>query len=486
MSRRLAIERVAVAATAALYLYATCFRDGTFVYVFHKVGTGAWLDEGVRVAAGEVPYRDFVDRVGPGLLYLYALLVRVFGPRLDVMAWVGLAMGCAVTVALHALACVVVRGPWRLAPPAVFLFLVFPGSIFGSHVWAALLLSSLATLALARDRGSPFGSAAAAGTAGGFAVAFTPGLGAAVVAGLLLHIAVERAPGWRRRAAWTAGAALLAVAVPAAALAAKAPPAAVMDGWMGLRPPAGSLLDLSGRWGVRMAGWLALALTGAAAAVGPALSRGDASGRSLVARVGLLALVPAAVAGGDPHALAVHGSLLAVSAAAAAQRAGQRGEWAVRARTAAAVVVCFCTLYSAAATLAWRRWIQPTVRQRFRAGEAWIGSPNRELAWLESRARPGEAVFVFPAGGACFFLTQTRNATSFPTMVEGVLGEEQQRQAIAEIEAARPAVGIWIAPQRIVPPPGAPRLDTLYEGVFRSYVTERALPDGTLLLRRRE
>jgi hypothetical protein len=182
----------------------------------------------------------------------------------------------------------------------------------------------------------------------------------------------------------------------------------------------------------------------------------------------------------------VHGSLLAVSAAAAAERAGQGGRWARGARVAAASLLGFCTAYSGAATLAWRGWLQPTVRQHFRAGEAWIGSPNPELAWLESRTRPGQAVFVFPAGGGCFFLTDTRNATSFPTMMEGVFGEEQQRRALAEIEAARPAVGIWIAKQRIVPPPGAPPLDTLQEGLLRSYVVERTLSDGTFLLRRRE
>lgn len=480
MKRAALVERAAVAAVATAYLFAMCFRDGAFVYLYHKVGTGPWLDEGVRVAAGEVPYRDFGDSVGPGLLYLHALLVRMMGARIDVMAWAGIAAAVAATLALHALAGAVVRGPWRLAPPAVFLFLVFPGAVFGSHVWLALCFATLAALGLARDR------AVFSGAAAGVAVAFTPGLGAAVAAGLLLHVIVEHATSWPRRAAALAAGFALAVGLPLAVLAARAGLAPVLAGWFGPRLPAGSLLDVSRYWSARAAGDLALVIIGAACALRPALGRGSQRDTALVARAGLLALLPVLLGGGDAHALAVHGTLLAIPAAVAAagaRNAGARARWAL---WAGAAVMGFCTVYSAAATLAWRQWLQPSVRQRVRAGETWLGAPNRELAWLEGRTRPGEAVFIFPAGGAYFFLTHTRNATSFPLMMDGFFGDEQQRRALAELDAARPRAGLWIGPQRFTPPPGRPTLDALYEGVMRRYVTERALPDGTLLLRLRE
>jgi hypothetical protein len=48
----LAGERLALLAAAGLYLHAVLFRDGAFVYLFHKASTGAWIDEGARVAAG--------------------------------------------------------------------------------------------------------------------------------------------------------------------------------------------------------------------------------------------------------------------------------------------------------------------------------------------------------------------------------------------------------------------------------------------------
>ena len=136
--------------------------------------------------------------------------------------------------------------------------------------------------------------------------------------------------------------------------------------------------------------------------------------------------------------------------------------------------------------IVWRQRVQPLTRQEFRAGAAWIGAPNRELPWLESRTRPGDRVFVFPAGGGSYFLTRTRNATALPYVIEGQATVAAQQRALAEIEAARPAVGVWMGGQRVAPPAGAASLDTLYEGILRSYQAEATLPDGTLLLRRRE
>ena len=84
-----------------------------------------------------------------------------------------------------------------------------------------------------------------------------------------------------------------------------------------------------------------------------------------------------------------------------------------------------------------------------------------------------------------FFLTHTRNATSFPSMVEGRFGPEDQRRVLLEIDAARPRFGVWLSAQRFAVPPGSPTLDTLYEGILDRYDTEEVLPNGTLLLRRK-
>ena len=205
-----------------------------------------------------------------------------------------------------------------------------------------------------------------------------------------------------------------------------------------------------------------------------------------MARCGIALLLAGAAGHLDPYALAVHSTLLAAAAAAAASGIAAPDRRLVWTRRAAAAVLAFCVMSGAGWRVLWRQRLQPLVRQTFRAGETWIGAPNQELPWLESRTRPGEPTFVFPAGGGTFFLTRTRNATSLPYAIEGMHSEDQQRRVLAEIEAARPRAGIWMGGQRFVPPAGRPRLDVLYEGILRSYTAERVLPDGTLLLRRKD
>lgn len=479
------MEVLAVAAAAAGFFYLVTFRDGTFLYLFHKATTGPYLDEGARVAAGEVPYRDFVARASPGILYLDGALVRLFGQSLTAMAAAGIFMGCALAAALHALAAAIVRGPWRFAPAAVFVLIVYPPADLGGHKWPALLMAVLAARALAAQSAGA-ASALAAGLACGVAAVFSPVLGLAAGAGLALHLALERPPRWHPGA--LAAGALFAAGLPALLLAERAGAAPVLRGWWAAGFTELRTFDPLGRWRPLDCAYLIVALAGVAAGVRALrVTAGDEDGGAaerLAARAGLVVLAASTAGHVEPYALAAYGTLLSVAAAAAASRTPRRAGMR-RARQGAAAVLAFCALYSAGALVAWRQWRQPVVRQTFRAGTAWLGAPSQELAWLESHARPSDRTFVFPAGGASYFLTWTRNATSFPYMIEGVATEGEQRRALAEIDAARPAFGIWMGRQRFEPPPGRPRLDVLQEGVFRRYAVERTLPDGTMLLRLR-
>ena len=265
-----------------------------------------------------------------------------------------------------------------------------------------------------------------------------------------------------------------------------------MSGWWAGAFAGTHSIHLLGRWRPLDCAYLIVTLAGLAAGARWLRQdgvRGDGlAAERLAVRAGLLLLMASVAGDLEPYTLAVHGMLLSVAAAAAAEAAGG-GTAAERrslswARRTVAAVLAFCTLYGAASLVVWRQWMLPVVRQRFRAGEAWLGAPNAELAWLESSTHPSERVFVFPAGGGSYFLTWTRNATSFPCMIEGEAGEVEQRQALAEIDAAPPAFGIWMGGQRFLPAPGRPRLDVLEQGIFRRYVIERTLPDGTALLRR--
>ena len=246
--------------------------------------------------------------------------------------------------------------------------------------------------------------------------------------------------------------------------------------------------DVGHAWGVRLAAWSVLVVGGAASAIA-VLRRGrppSEAAMRLVARAGLGVLLAPAVAHVDAYALAVQSTLLIACLAATLAAMGRPrpgGTW--MARAAAAVVLGTSLLHGAAGPIIWRQLVEDRVRQRFRAGTAWIGAPALDLEWIERNTTPGDRVFAFPAGGMFYFLTRTRNPTSFPAMVEGRFTVLDQRRAVAEIERARPALGVWLGAQRIAVPPGTPSLDTLYEGILRSYVPERTLANGTVLLRRR-
>jgi hypothetical protein len=231
-----------------------------------------------------------------------------------------------------------------------------------------------------------------------------------------------------------------------------------------------------------------MVLGGAASAIGflrPGRPPSE-GGERQAARAGLGVLLAPAVAHVDAQTMTVQATVLLVSLVAALERLAASARpghrWVAR---AGAAVLGIGLLHGAFGLLVWRQMAQNQVRQPFRAGRAWIEAPALELEWIERRAEEGERLFAFPAAGMFFFLTHTRNATSFPSMVEGRFGPEEQRRALREIDAARPRFGVWLSAQRFAVPPGSPTLDTLYEGILDRYETEQVLPNGTLLLRRK-
>ena len=484
------VERSLLAFGATAFLYLVTFRRGAFIYLFHKATTGVWVDEGARVAAGETMYRDFSDVVGPGVVHLNAALVRLFGQRLDVLAWAGIAMGVALALGLHAVTARVAGRAARLLAPALFVALVYaPGRSFGGPEWPALALV-LAGLLPVMGRSTSLARACVAGLGMGLASLFQLEMGVGVALGVAAHmVREERGRGGHALAFGLGCLAPPALVMGGFALAAGAPQ--VLSAWL-LEPwrqrIAELRLDLGQAWGARVTAWATLGLGGAASAVAflrPARPRSEA-GLRLAARAGLGLLLAPAVAHVDAYTVTVQSTVLLVCLAGALERLALSPRPARRWMARAAVAVLGVgLLHGAAGLVVWRQLVQTQTRQRFRAGEAWIDAPALELEWIERRTVPGDRLFVFPAGGMFFFLTHTRNATSFPSMVEGRFGAAEQRRALREIDEARPGVGVWLGAQRYAAPPGAPGLDTLYEGIVARYDREADLPTGTTLLRRK-
>jgi hypothetical protein len=479
-------EAALVALTAAPFLYLAIFRRGDFIYLFHKATTGVWVDEGARVAAGETMYRDFTDVVGPGIVYLNAVLIRLFGQRLEALAWAGLAMGVALAACLHALTARVAGRAARLVAPALFVVLVYaPGRDFGGPQWPAMGIVMMGLLPIMGGPAS-LTRAGLAGLAMGLASLFQLEMGIGAALGVAAHLLRDERG--RGRACVVFG---LACLVPPALVMIHSGPSAVIAAWLveAWRQRIGELrIDLGQGWGARQVAGTAMVLGGAASAalfLRPGRPASE-SGARLVSRAGLGVLLAPAVAHTDAQTLTLQATVLLASLAAGLEamavspRAGHR--WV--ARTAAAVLG-IGLLHGAFGLLVWRQMAQNQIRQPFRAGRAWIEAPALELEWIERRAAEGERLFAFPAAGMFFFLTHTRNATSFPSMVEGRFGPEAQRQALREIDAARPTYGVWLTAERFAVPAGTPALDTLYQGILERYDSEEVLANGTLLLRRK-
>jgi hypothetical protein len=329
-----------------------------------------------------------------------------------------------------------------------------------------------------------------AGLACGLASLFQFEMGVGAALGVAAHWIREERGGGRAGVVYALGF-LVPPALAMTTFAIAAGPSQVFSAWLfeSWRQRIGELrFDPGQGWGARQAAGSAMVLGGAASALGflrPGRPPSE-SGARLIARAGLGVLLAPAVAHVDANTLTVQATVLLATLVAALERLaaspspGHR--WVAH---AGAAILAIGLVHGAFGLLVWRQMAQNQVRQQFRAGRAWIEAPALEIEWIERRVADGERLFAFPAAGMFFFLTHTRNATSFPSMVEGRFGPEDQRKALREIDAARPRFGVWLAAERFVVPPGSPTLDTLYRGILERYEAEAALPNGTLLLRRK-
>jgi len=61
---------------ATCYLRLFVFPDVPMLLLGDAIG---FVNEGARIVARQLPYRDFFELIPPGTPYTYALLVRMFG-----------------------------------------------------------------------------------------------------------------------------------------------------------------------------------------------------------------------------------------------------------------------------------------------------------------------------------------------------------------------------------------------------------------------
>ena len=491
-------ERLLVAAASALVLFLTLFRGATPIFPFDFGSNGVFFDQAARVLAGEVMYRDFFEFVGPGVVYLHALVMLVTGSSIAGLTAAMVLQGMALAVLVHAVSARVCAPGWRLLPPAVFVVLVYAPNVLGDHKWPAILCALAGLLVLAGPSATASTTVGGALLLGGSAV-FTQDLGAGVVAGTLAYEALRRP---RRRSLPVL---VLGCAIPLGLaflyFSYKAGARTVVYDWLlyplqrypelnrsyvdlvpSLRTLPRELAQVTLGIGAVIAAIVSLVRSRRGAADAP-----DEEVAGLISAAGLGMVTAMGHRGLYPMGIAVQTCLLLPVLARRLERGWSQGSRAWRAlASAAAVVTAAGLLHGSVGLVVWRQLFQPMTLERYRAGAVWAPAPMPELAWIEARTAPGDPTFLMPAKGGHYFLSRTRNATSFPYMIEGQNTVEHGRRALHEIEAARPRVGVWDQRPwpRTTPGTDGP-LAFLYEGLLRSYDAE-TLPSGVILLRRKE
>lgn len=181
------------AALLAIFNFGICYFRS---FVYPNIPSLPWgdasgfLNNGARIVAGRLPYRDYFAFVPPGTELTYALLIREFGTHswIPHIVMAGLAASAAAMMTLAVAR--FLRGPIIALPALLLAAFALPGSLDATHHWfstAAVLAAML--ILLYRET---FSAITMAGILCGIAALYTPNKGATAVAGFIAYLAWKR------------------------------------------------------------------------------------------------------------------------------------------------------------------------------------------------------------------------------------------------------------------------------------------------------
>jgi hypothetical protein len=134
------LEIIAVACVCAAYLF-------LFARVLWRNGDeGSIVYGAIRVARGEVPYRDFVDVMGPASFYWLAGWFKVFGTSWLALRAHLLLTWVAIAVMIHHLTRRIYDGPFAALPCAFYTVVGIPLWAASSHHWDSLFFALIMVL----------------------------------------------------------------------------------------------------------------------------------------------------------------------------------------------------------------------------------------------------------------------------------------------------------------------------------------------------
>jgi hypothetical protein len=189
------LSTISIATLVSLFNFGVCyFRSFVFPNIpLLPFGDAAgFVNNGSRIVAGRLPYRDYFAFLPPGIELTYALLIREFGAR----SWIpNLMIACLAAAAawlMTLIAAQLMRGAVIALPGLLLAGFVLPGSFDATHHWFSTIAVMAAVLVLLD--GDSFPHNAAAGLLCGIAGWYTQTKGATAAAGFMAYLILKSGP----------------------------------------------------------------------------------------------------------------------------------------------------------------------------------------------------------------------------------------------------------------------------------------------------
>lgn len=429
-----------------------------FFRVLWRVGDeGTLVHNAVRVAEGEIPYRDFFEVMAPGTFFALSWFFKLFGAGWAVSRLYLLLGALGILLLLLHLAWKLRPGPRALYPAFFYLAISFPKWPAVSHHWDSTLaaLASFALFIHWTDKRNT-ASLAAAGLLAGVTTCFVQQKGVLLFAGYLVLVAwsLYRRPDMLRSLAGLTA----AYSIPGLALVAYFYSVGAASHlfyanvtWplekyhnVNVVPYAyflGRHFDNAQGAGFLLAGFVVLPLIAVAALPGllailRLLGRAsEAPAQTLPFWVSGAALWLSELHRADmPHL--IYGSpVLIVLACYLFERARFRGRTlALWVFTASLAVFAAGNLYTA---------LSARIRIETRRGAVYAHQPDEALAHIQSAAPAGSDIFVYPYYPMYYYLTATRNPTRYSILMYRMNSASQFQEVMRSLEAGPTRHVLW-------------------------------------------
>src|SRR6516225_5199035 len=144
-------HNILIAALLAVFTFTVCYLRSFMLPDVPVLPGGDQLDfvvAGTRILAGELPYRDFFEKLPVGSDLTFALLIKWLG----LYNWVpGFVMDClaaAIVFLMTVVAGRLMAGPVIVLPGLLLTGIILPGSLDATHHWFSTLAALAGTLVL--------------------------------------------------------------------------------------------------------------------------------------------------------------------------------------------------------------------------------------------------------------------------------------------------------------------------------------------------